>query len=485
MGYYNFNRYGYDKEALKNVPTIIKAANERLQAARGIISSIKIPGDFFYSDVIKQASSKIDNMKRQLESVKNEINNIISTLYAVQAANNNVIANLANSLIHGKRSDKWNLNTINRKTMKKELIEKLNSLETKAYTINGKTQLLTNAEYIGAMSKKVNSYDSNTNFSIIVDAENAQVTIFERENKKAPWKCLALWDSIQGVREPGHLPGNIDKVTWKGPLSRSFTGAFEVHGRSNITQGFKTCYCGHDHSSNLDIDDCQGFEPSSWGNPDLMNKENRFESHGCTNLNDEKAKWIYFNIPDKTKVVVFNGKDEWPHLDENGKKLSNKSIKTEVMDIKSKTESFRKKSIIENTINVAMSQLGKPYNYAPSSADPDGNGFDCSGLVWWSFEQAGYEIPHAQCYPGKDSPDRGMIDVVYENNGGSLITEPSELERGDLLFYNQNDYSRESNHVAIYLGNNERIHAGGEQMQVMVDDKAFNEHFIGGGPIIK
>lgn len=306
--YYNFS---YDPEALKNLPTTIKQANEELKEARGILSSIKIPEDFYYSNVIKQSSSKIDNIKVQLLKVKSDVDKILFTLYAVQAANSNVILNLRD-----KQPDKWNFKTIDRKTMAKELKDKMRSREVKVYTIDGKTQWLTNLEYIAAMSKKAKKYDSDTNYAIMVDAENARVTIFERKNEKAPWECLALWNSIQGVKEPGHLPGNVEKVNWRGPQSRSFPGAYEVHGRSDSTQGFKTCYCGHDHSSDLEIDDCQGFEPSSWGNPDNMNKEDRFETHGCTNLSDEKAEWIYYNIPDKTKVVVFNGADEWPDLDD-------------------------------------------------------------------------------------------------------------------------------------------------------------------------
>lgn len=136
-------------------------------------------------------------------------------------------------------------------------------------------------------------------------------------------------------------------------------------------------------------------------------------------------------------------------------------------------------------IEAAKTQLGQPYNYSGSHADPKppqggGTGFNCSGLVWWAFEQAGYQVPHSQCIPGAAKPNRGMIDVVYNNCGGRLRTNPSELNPGDVLFYRGN--GRESGHVAIYMGNNQRIHANGTA--VVIDSTPFNEDFIGGGPLV-
>ena len=137
-------------------------------------------------------------------------------------------------------------------------------------------------------------------------------------------------------------------------------------------------------------------------------------------------------------------------------------------------------------IEAAKTQLGQPYSYIGSHADPKppqggGTGFNCSGLVWWAFEQAGYQVSHSQCAYGTAKPNRGMIDTVYSNCGGRLITNPSELHPGDVLFYNTGD-GRESGHVAIYMGNNQRIHANGTA--VVIDSNAFNAKFIGGGPLV-
>ncbi|WP_028477442.1 C40 family peptidase [Nocardia sp. CNY236] len=48
-----------------------------------------------------------------------------------------------------------------------------------------------------------------------------------------------------------------------------------------------------------------------------------------------------------------------------------------------------KKSVGELALDAAMSKVGSPYVYG--AAGP--NSFDCSGLVQWSYRQAGRELP--------------------------------------------------------------------------------------------
>ncbi len=92
-------------------------------------------------------------------------------------------------------------------------------------------------------------------------------------------------------------------------------------------------------------------------------------------------------------------------------------------------------SAAQVAIAAAESVIGTTYVFG--SADP-GVGFDCSGLVMWSYAQAGIALPHSSAMMSE------MLPRLSE----------SELLPGDLMFF----YSPVS-HVAIYLGGGSMIDA--------------------------
>lgn len=111
---------------------------------------------------------------------------------------------------------------------------------------------------------------------------------------------------------------------------------------------------------------------------------------------------------------------------------------------------------IETVIERATSQVGVPYAWgggdangptkgirdggvADSHGDYNKVGFDCSGLVLYAFAGVGISLPH---YTG------------YQYQKGTKIS-PSEMERGDLIFYGPNG----NQHVAIYLGDGTMVEA--------------------------
>jgi cell wall-associated NlpC family hydrolase len=103
---------------------------------------------------------------------------------------------------------------------------------------------------------------------------------------------------------------------------------------------------------------------------------------------------------------------------------------------------------IEYVIKRAQSQLGVPYSWGGGTADgpsrgiDDGAntvGFDCSGLVLYAFAGAGIKLPH---YSGS------------QYNMGRKIPS-SQMRRGDVIFYGPDG----TQHVTIYLGNNQMIEA--------------------------
>ncbi|WP_026695582.1 C40 family peptidase [Peribacillus kribbensis] len=87
-------------------------------------------------------------------------------------------------------------------------------------------------------------------------------------------------------------------------------------------------------------------------------------------------------------------------------------------------------------ISVAKSELGVPYKWGGMSP----SGFDCSGLVKFSYSKAGKTLPRtaAEMY-GK----------------GKRV---STLATGDLMFFAPNKASRPT-HVAMYMGSGKMIQA--------------------------
>ncbi len=93
-------------------------------------------------------------------------------------------------------------------------------------------------------------------------------------------------------------------------------------------------------------------------------------------------------------------------------------------------------------VETARSFLGIPYLWGGTSA----KGFDCSGFVQTVFRLLNIQLPR----------DTGPM-----SRKGSEIQpiDPSHLQTGDLIFFGK--ALNRINHVAIYLGNGQYIHAYG------------------------
>jgi murein DD-endopeptidase len=101
----------------------------------------------------------------------------------------------------------------------------------------------------------------------------------------------------------------------------------------------------------------------------------------------------------------------------------------------------------EQAAGYALTMVGKPYRYGGSSP----KGFDCSGLVMYSYKNAGVALPH-----GTDK-QRSM----------SRSIKVAELRRGDLLFFNQE--GKKYGHVGIYVGDGRFVHAPSSGKSVRSD----------------
>ena len=106
----------------------------------------------------------------------------------------------------------------------------------------------------------------------------------------------------------------------------------------------------------------------------------------------------------------------------------------------------------------ALKMVGKPYRFGGSTP---AKGFDCSGLVQYSFRQAGVALPR---------------DTEQQRRASASI-RVSSLRRGDLVFFNEG--WRRNSHVGIYLGSGKFVHApssGGHVRTESLDSPYWKKH---------
>jgi cell wall-associated NlpC family hydrolase len=108
----------------------------------------------------------------------------------------------------------------------------------------------------------------------------------------------------------------------------------------------------------------------------------------------------------------------------------------------------------ERAARVALSEVGVPYVWGGESP----NGFDCSGLVRFAYEQVGVSLPHSSY-------------ALYDT--GRAVSR-SNLRPGDLLFFSG------LGHVGIYVGNGRMVHAPqtGQDVQVVSLSGGYGASFV-------
>jgi peptidoglycan DL-endopeptidase CwlO len=115
---------------------------------------------------------------------------------------------------------------------------------------------------------------------------------------------------------------------------------------------------------------------------------------------------------------------------------------------------------LDTMLRAALSRQGMPYIWG--AAGP--RSFDCSGLVQWSFAQAGITMPRVAADQALSGP---AVPV-------------SQIQPGDLIFYHTDPTAPTYiSHVAIYLGNGWMIQAPEPGMDVEVVPADFGAEFAG------
>lgn len=112
-------------------------------------------------------------------------------------------------------------------------------------------------------------------------------------------------------------------------------------------------------------------------------------------------------------------------------------------------------SVGAQAVELAKAQLGKPYVYG--AAGP--NGFDCSGLFYYIFNQLGVPIA------------RGSSNQYYSS--GTFVSV-DEMQPGDLVYlfdprFDSSGGTLPTTHVMMYIGDNTVIHASTTSYTVQCD----------------
>lgn len=98
-------------------------------------------------------------------------------------------------------------------------------------------------------------------------------------------------------------------------------------------------------------------------------------------------------------------------------------------------------------LKTAMSQYGVDYEYG--EADP-GDGFDCSGLIWWSYRQHGIKVPRR---------------TVEQRRAGWSVSRKN-IRQGDIAVFR---IGRSQLHTGLVVDKNRFLHAPSSGGYIRVD----------------
>ncbi|MHB1951895.1 MAG: C40 family peptidase [Acidiferrobacteraceae bacterium] len=112
----------------------------------------------------------------------------------------------------------------------------------------------------------------------------------------------------------------------------------------------------------------------------------------------------------------------------------------------------------DRAANVALAMRGVPYRYGGDTP----RGFDCSGLVFYSYRREGIVLPR----------------TAYGQSRLGRKVSRDDLRKGDLLFFEEGGHPW--GHVGIYLGRGLFVHAPAFGQRVGISslrNPYWSEHF--------
>jgi cell wall-associated NlpC family hydrolase len=142
---------------------------------------------------------------------------------------------------------------------------------------------------------------------------------------------------------------------------------------------------------------------------------------------EEKQRWVDRNGPIDVDVEEFLGK------------LGEAGDAGDTADSPDSAEA----STAGGAVGAAMSKMGAPYAWGATGPDS----FDCSGLMFWAYQQIGKSIPRTS---------------AAQVSGGTSVSQ-DELQPGDIVGFYPG-----VTHVGMYIGDGQVVHASDYGIPVQV-----------------
>lgn len=182
--------------------------------------------------------------------------------------------------------------------------------------------------------------------------------------------------------------------------------------------------------------------------PIISNKFDYWDTEGMEN--GENMRWVSFS-----RLKIEGGKAYW--------------CPGEKAVVSSGTDSISSQ-LGPKIVDIVLQLKGKPYVWGGSSPE---TGFDCSGLTYYVLGQLGVNIERT-------------ADVQYHRQESISF---KDLQPGDLVFFSFDKNDPDPQHVGIFIGNGQFIHAENTQgagpgatgmVNVASFDRWYQKNFVGG-----
>jgi cell wall-associated NlpC family hydrolase len=161
-----------------------------------------------------------------------------------------------------------------------------------------------------------------------------------------------------------------------------------------------------------------------------------------------------------TPVVATAAVGGWYKVEYEGESgyIYNSQLDTSKLAILQEKVQVKKQSKADDLITYAKQFLGNPYRFGGNSLT---NGVDCSGFTVQIFRAFGYNLQRSS-------------RAQFANNGYRV--NQSDIMPGDLVFYGR---SGVVDHVAIYIGDNQIIHANSSTTGIIISRLQYGKPIIG------